>query len=432
MDVLDFVRSHAAALPDLVKFALAMAIIVGIPALSRRIRIPGVVGLLLTGVLIGPHGVGLFAEHHPIVDFLAELGKLLLMFCAGLEINLALFRQAQRRSMIFGLLTTSLPMLLGTIVGLWSGYQFVSAVVVGSLLASHTLLAASIILRLGATRLEPIVITVGATVMSDTLSLIVFAICASSYHSGFSVSTLAIQLIEIAIFVPLILVGLSRLGAYVLKKVEADESSYFVVMVGIMGVAAVLAQSINLPGIVGAFLAGLAVNAAAHEKPAKEKLEFFGNSVFIPVFFIATGFLIDPVIFFRSVAQHFTLTAGIILALLLGKWVAAEIAVRAFKYSHAARMTMWSLTLPQVAATLAAALVAYDTLNPTGQRLVDRHLLDAVLVMMLTTSILGPILTERFAPLLLRESAQPIVRENRKASGRETQTEDRGASDGAP
>ena len=409
MDVPDFIRSHAVALPHIAKFALAMAIIVGIPALSRRIRIPGVVGLLLTGVVIGPHVLGLFAEHHPIMDFLAELGKLLLMFSAGMEIDLALFRQAQRRSMTFGLLTTSLPLLLGTLVGLWSGYQFVSAVVLGSLLASHTLLAMSIILRLGATRLEPIVITVGATLMSDTLSLIVFAICASTYHSGFSISTLAIQIIEIAIFVPLILIGLSRLGAYLLKKLEADENGYFVIMLGIMGVAAVVAQSINLPGIVGAFLAGLAVNSAAHEKPAKEKLEFFGNSLFIPVFFIVTGFLIDPVVFFRSLAQHFVLTAGIILALLVGKWVAAEIAVRAFKYSRAARMTMWSLTLPQVAATLAATLVAYDTFNPAGQRLVDGHLLNAVLVLMLVTSILGPTLTERFAPALLQESPQPVL-----------------------
>ena len=284
MDFPDFIRSHAVALPPIAKFALAMAIIVGVPALSRRIRIPGVVGLLLTGVVIGPHVLGLFAEYHPVLDFLAKLGQLLLMFSAGMEIDLALFRQAQHRSMIFGLLTTSLPLLLGTFVGLWSGYQFVPAVVLGSLLASHTLLAMSIILRLGATRLEPIVITVGATLMSDTLSLIVFAICASTYHSGFSVSTLAIQIIEIAIFVPLILIGLSRLGAYLLKKMEADENGYFVVMLGIMGVAAVLAQSINLPGIVGAFLAGLAVNAAAHEKPAKEKLEFFGNSIFIPIF----------------------------------------------------------------------------------------------------------------------------------------------------
>jgi len=116
--------------------------------------------------------------------------------------------------------------------------------------------------------------------------------------------------------------------------------------------------------------------------------------------------LIDPVVFFRSIAQHFALTAGIILALLVGKWVAAEIAVRAFKYSRAARMTMWSLTLPQVAATLAATLVAYDTFNPAGQRLVDGHLLNAVLVLMLVTSILGPTLTERFAAALLQESPQ--------------------------
>ena len=194
---------------------------------------------------------------------------------------------------------------------------------------------------------------------------------------------------------------------------ESDENGYFVVMLGIMGVAAVLAQIINLPGIVGAFLAGLAVNAAAREKPAKEKLEFFGDSLFIPVFFVVTGFLIDPVVFFRSIAQHFVLTAGIILALLVGKWVAAEIAVWAFKYSRAARMTMWSLTLPQVAATLAAALVAYNTFNPAGQRLVDIHLLNVVLVLMLVTSILGPTLTERFAPALLQESPQPVPMESR-------------------
>jgi Kef-type K+ transport system membrane component KefB len=404
MDLYEFIRSHAVALPTLVKFALAMVIIVGIPAVSRRIKLPSIVGLLLTGVVIGPHGFGLFAEHAPIADFFAELGKLMLMFCAGLEINLALFRQAQRKSAIFGLLTTSIPLLLGAIVGLWSGYHFASAVVLGSLLASHTLLALQTIIRLGATRLEPIVITVGATVMSDTLSLIVFAICASTYHSGFSMSTLAKQLIEIAIFVPLILFGLSRLGAYVLKSVEDDESAYFVVMLGIMAVAAVLAQSINLPGIVGAFLAGLAVNAAAQEKPAKEKLEFFGNSLFIPIFFVVTGFLINPVVFFQSIVHHFFLVAGIILALLLGKAIAVGIVVRPFKYSRTACLVMWSLTLPQVAATLAAALVAFDTLNPAGQRLIDSHLLNAVLVLTLTTAILGPVLTESFAPRLLHET----------------------------
>jgi Kef-type K+ transport system membrane component KefB len=142
----------------------------------------------------------------------------------------------------------------------------------------------------------------------------------------------------------------------------------------------------------------LAVNAAAHDHPAKAKLEFLGKALFIPSFFIVTGFLIDPVEFVRSTVQNFPLVAGIIAALLAGKWIAAEGVGRAFGYDKAERRTVWALTLPQVAATLAAALVAYDTRNAAGQRLLDTTMLNAVLVLMLVTSILGPLLVERFAP----------------------------------
>ena len=148
-------------------------------------------------------------------------------------------------------------------------------------------------------------------------------------------------------------------------------------------------------------MAGFAVNAAVKDKPAKGKLEFLANSLFIPIFFIVTGFLIDPVVFVRSLIDNFPLACGVILALLVGKFIAAEIAGRAFHYTSAERLTVWSLTLPQVAATLAAALVAYDTLNGAGQRLVDGRLLNVVLVLMLTTAILGPVLTARFAPRML-------------------------------
>jgi Kef-type K+ transport system membrane component KefB len=257
--------------------------------------------------------------------------------------------------------------------------------------------------KLGATRLEPVAVTFGATVMSDTLSLVVFAVCVSTFQKGFSVSALAVQLIEIAIFIPLILFGLSRLGAWLLKKVSDEENAYFALMLLVMAVAAALAALINLPGIVGAFLAGLAVNAAVHDQPAKEKLKFFGDSLFIPIFFVVTGFLIDPRDFYRSVTDNIALAGAVILALLAGKWIAVQIAGRAFGYSHISRMTMWSLTLPQVAATLAATLVAYDTFDPTGQRLIDERLLNVVLVLMLTTSILGPVLTEHFTPRMVPE-----------------------------
>jgi len=407
MDLLDAIRSHVLALPDLAKFAVIVAVIVGVPRQAARIRLPAMVGLLLFGVALGPHVLGFFGEHRPIADFFAELGKLLLMFSAGLEIDIALFYRAQKRSIIFGVFTTTVPLVFGTFLGLGFGYALIPAIVVGSLLASHTLLSIPIVQRLGVIRLEPIVVTIGATVLSDTLSLIVFAVCVSIYTTGFSPEGLAIQLIEIAVFVPLILIGLSRAGSYALSKLGSDEEAHFLVMLVIMAVAGAIADKINLPGIVGAFLAGLAVNGAVKENPARAKLEFFGKALFIPSFFIVTGLLIDPVAFAADIVHHFPLALGVVVALLAGKWIATTASAHAFGYAPPARSTMWALTLPQVAATLAAAVVAYNTRNAGGDRMLDGTMLNAVLVLMLATSILGPVLTERFAPRMRDEATMP-------------------------
>ena len=357
--------------------------------------------MLLGGVIIGPYVLGFFGTDRPIADFMAELGKLLLMFFAGLEIDLGLFRRARNRSIAFGITTTVLPLVLGTAVGLAFGYAAIPAIVIGSLLASHTLLGLPILDRLGLKRLESVTVTVGATVMSDTLSLVVFAICVSISTTGFSASALALLLAEIAGYIILVLFGLSRIAAYVLGRVEDEEDAYFVLMLCIMAIAGVLADAIQLPGIVGAFLAGLAVNASARDKPASGKLDFLSKSLFIPIFFIVTGFLINPVEFVQGIIDNFPLVAGIFAALLVGKWGAAWVVGRAFGYSRDEQLTVWSLTLPQVAATLAATLVAHDTLGATGQRLLDDRMLNVVLVLVLVTAILGPVLTEHFAPRLV-------------------------------
>lgn len=399
-DAFEFIRSHALELPALAKFALGMAIIFGVPALSRLVRLPAVVGLLVSGMVLGPHVLNVFGTQRPIADFFADLGKLLLMFFAGLEIDLALFRRAQRKAIAFGLITTTVPLLLGAAVGLWFGYGTVTAVVLGSLLASHTLLGLSIVTKEGVNRLEPVTVTVGATVLSDTLSLVVFAMCVSTFERGFSAAGLARQLIEIVVFVPLLLFCVGRGGKYVLKRAEGDEQAYFVLMLGIMAAAVAVTRVVELPGIVGAFLAGLAVNSAVQQKPAKEKLEFFGNSLFIPIFFAVTGFLIDPTVFVRTIIDNFALAAAVVGALIIGKGIAAAVAARIFHYTRAAQMTMWSLTLPQVAATLAATLVGYDTLNAAGQHLIDEKILDVVFVLILVTATLGPILTQRYAPMM--------------------------------
>jgi Kef-type K+ transport system membrane component KefB len=168
-----------------------------------------------------------------------------------------------------------------------------------------------------------------------------------------------------------------------------------------MAIAGALADAIELPGIVGAFLAGLTVNASARDKPATGKLEFLSKSLFTPIFFIVTGFLINPVEFVQGIVDKFQLVAGIIAALLVGKWLAAWVVGRTFGYSRDEQLTVWSLTLPQVAATLAATLVAHDTLSAAGQRLLDVRMLNVVFVLVLVTAILGPLLTERFAPRLV-------------------------------
>jgi len=168
-------------------------------------------------------------------------------------------------------------------------------------------------------------------------------------------------------------------------------------MLSIMAIAGVLADAIQLPGIVGAFLAGLAVNASAREAPANLKLQFLGKSLFIPIFFVVTGFLIDPVEFVYGIFDNFLLVSSIIGALLAGKWTAVWLVGPANGYNLNEQLTIWSLTLPQVAATLAVTLVAHQTFNAAGQRLLDDRMLNVVLVLVLVTAMLGPILTERFA-----------------------------------
>ncbi len=420
-DILPLLRDHVLTLPSLAKFALAMIVFAGVPRLSRLAHIPEAVGLLLAGVLIGPYVLGVFGQQRPIAEFMADLGKLLLMFFAGLDIDLALFRRAQRRSTIFGLTTTTLPLLLGAGVGLLLGYSVLAAVVIGSLLASHTLLALAAVKNRGLGQSEPVIVTVGATVMSDTLSLVVFAVCLSTFTTGFSLGGIALLIGEIVAYILVVLFGLSRVAAWVLKKFEREEEGFLIVMLAVMAISGVAAQAIQLPGIVGAFLAGLAVNASARDKSAAVKLEFIAKTLFIPAFFVVTGFLIDPITFVSGIRDNFLLVAGLIGALLVGKWIAAEAVGRAFGYSPAARGLVWSLTLPQVAATLAATLAAYHTFDHAGRRLIDQSLLNAVLVLMLTTAILGPVLTDLFSSRVLEEDAgQPSASPDAPVSLRPT------------
>jgi Kef-type K+ transport system membrane component KefB len=391
-------------LPLMARFALLMMIILVVPPLCKRIRLPGVVGLLAFGVLLGPNGLEVASARATTAHDLSEIGKLLLMFFAGMEIDIDQFQRVRRKSLAFGALTFALPLLVGVAIAVAFGYGWVSAFLIGSLLASHTLLGFPIVQQLGLIRNEAVAVTIGATVFTDIAALLVLAVCLPIHTSGFAPGPLAIQIVELLVFIPLVLVGLGRLGQFLMSRTRTKEGQFCVLLI-VVALAAIGAEAIHLEGIIGAFLAGLAVNRAAQGTQAKEELEFIGNTFFIPIFFITIGFLIDLGIFFRTLRDNFALMASIVSGLVLAKFLAAQVAARGFGYSSTTAGLMWSLSLPQVAATLAAALVAYQAKDILGQRLIDEPVLNSIIVLMVVTSILGPVLTEQFGRRVAKTQA---------------------------
>src|SRR5262245_39661238 len=382
-------------LPLLARFAVAMAIILVVPALCQKVRLPAVVGLLLAGVVFGPHGLHVGPRSHEVAHFFADVGKLLLMFFAGLAIDLVQFRRPGRPPLPFGPAPLALPLAAGVLAGLLFGYGWLGALLIGSLLASHTLLGYPIVQRLGLARDEAVTVTVGATIFTDVASLMILAVCIPIHVAGFSATAFVLQIVQLGVYVPVVVFGLGGLTRRLMPRVRSTEGQFLVIFL-VVTIAAIGAEAIHLEGIIGAFLAGLALNRSVQESRAKHELEFLGNTLFIPMFFITVGFLIDVRVFAATLIANYGMVAAIVGGLILTKLLAALLARRGFGYSRDQGLLMWSLSLPQVAATLAAALVAFEARDAGGRRLIDEPVLNSVIVLMVVTSILGPILTERF------------------------------------
>jgi Kef-type K+ transport system membrane component KefB len=402
--ILEFLRQ----IPPLARFAIALMVFLTMPAFCRRIRLPGVVGLLAAGVALGPSVMNIAPKNGEVAHFFAEIGKLLLMFFAGLEIDIAQFQRVRNRSAGFGLASFGLPLLMGVGLGLAFGYAVLPALLIGSVFASHTLLGYPIVQRLGLVRNEAVTVTIGATIFTDVAALFVVAVCLPIHTAGFSLKAFSIQVVELAIYIPVVLVVLSRAAHVLMARVQATKEGQLLVMLLIVVVAAIGAEAIHLEGIIGAFLAGLAANRAIEKSEGKEVLELLGNTLFIPAFFVTIGFLIDVRVFSETIVGNLGLVCGIVATPIVAKLIAGVVTQKCFGYTRDEGLIMWALALPQVAATLAVALTAYETKDAAGNRLIDEPILNSVLVLVVVTSVLGPILTEVFGKRLV---ATPVAAE---------------------
>ncbi|MEL6400983.1 MAG: cation:proton antiporter [Cyanobacteria bacterium J06607_6] len=369
-------------------FALLLAIILPVPILFEKLRLPGLVGLLAAGIVFGPHGLTLLDPADPIMELLSDIGLLYLMFVAGLDIDMEQFQKMKYRAAGFGSLTFFIPLLVGTGLARLMGFPWAGAVLIGSLIASHSLLAYPMVSQAGATRNGAVVTTLGATIFTDIGALIVLAICISLGAGDFSLISIVGLLIGLLLYAIAILYGFDQLGRLFFKFSDDNQGNQFLFALLVIFVAAIGAEVIGVEKIVGAFLAGLAVNEVVGNSPVKEKIVFVGTVLFIPIFFVDIGLLIDVAAFFTN-PQSIIFAVLLIGGLLVGKFLAAWIAQWLYQYDRAELFTMWGMTLPQVATTLAAALVG----NRAG--LISEPVLNSVVVMMLVTAIAGPLIVKR-------------------------------------
>lgn len=392
-------------LPVLMRLMVGLSVFLLVPRISERYKIPGMVGLILVGMLGGPSGIDIWPANPTVITLFSELGVLLILFYAGMEIDLAVFKRVGGRAIAFGLATLLLPLAAGTGLGHLMGYEPNAAILIGSLIASHTLLGFPIVQKLGLATRESVLVTISGTIFTDIVALLVLAVCVQIHRTGFDEATLALQIVEVVVYAAIVLFVVGRIAEHMKRRYPADHDMQMLVLLLIVGMSSLLAEVIHLEPIVGAFLAGVAVSRSLRDTKARTHIEVVGNTLFVPAFFFMIGMSIDARETLRMLWDNQLLSAGLVAALFGAKFLAAWSVGWASGYSVLDRLNMWSLTLPQVAATLAATVVAHKTVNSAGVPLIDKPVVGGIFVLVMLTATVGPIMTGRFSEAIRRRES---------------------------
>jgi Kef-type K+ transport system membrane component KefB len=381
--------------------ALAAIVFLSVPLLFERLRVPAVIGLILAGIAIGPHGLGWLARDETMV-LLGTVGLLYLMFMAALEIDLHGFRRYRSHSVVLGLVTFAAPLAFGLTLGRVLGLGWPASLLLGSLLSSHTLLSYPVAVRLGIGKNIAVTSAVGGTIVTDLLALLMLAVSAAAAEGTLDAVFWLRLGLSFAVFSALVLVGLPRLAAWFFRRRVGGEAGDFLFIAAALLASAAAAELAGFEPIIGAFFAGLALNPLVPEgTPLHNRLQFFGDTLLMPFFLLSVGMLVDLRVFTAGAAA-WGVMLGMLAAAVGGKWLAARITRWRFGYTADEGWTVFGLSVPQAAATLALVLV--------GRRLelFDQTVLNGAILLILVTCTLGPWVVERWGRrVALREELAP-------------------------
>lgn len=372
-------------------FTILMVVILLAPLVAERFKVPDLVLLLGVGAVLGPNGLGVLERDNAITLF-GSVGLLYIMFIAGLEIDLHRFIRTRNRSIGFGMLTFSIPQLLGTLAGRYIlGFDWTASVLLASLFASHTLLAYPIASRFGLSRSEPVAITVGGTIITDTLALMVLAVIADlSKGVEFGLFFWLNIVFGICGLIVITCLGVPLVTRWFFKKVTEHGGAQFIFVLAMVCGCSYLSHYAKMEPIIGAFLVGAAFNRLIPERsPLMNRVEFVGHNLFIPFFLISVGMLVD----FKSLAgsgRAWLVLLTMVFTVIFSKYMAAWCARKIFGYSVEAGRMIFGLSVVQAAATLAAVLVGYEL------KIFDSTVLNGAIAMILVTCPLGAWYVERY------------------------------------
>ncbi len=386
-------------------FSLILFIILLSPILLRRLKIPGTIGLILSGVVIGPHGVNLLAKNSA-VDLFSTIGLLYIMFIAGIELDMNEFKKNQFKSLGFGFFTFIIPIALGLPACYYIlGYDLTASFLIASMFATHTLVAYPIVTKFGVTKNPAVAISVGGTILTDTAVLIILAIIVGSANGGLTTQFWMKLGISLSIFLLIIFLILPRIAKWFFNRMDGDKTSNYVFVLSLVFLSAFLAEVAGVEPIIGAFMAGLALNRLIpHSSALMNRLEFVGNAIFIPFFLISVGMLVDVRVILSGYTAIFV-AATLSIVALSGKWLAAFVTQIAFKYKAEQRQLIFGLSSAHAAATLAVILVGYKA------NILDENILNGTIILILVTCVVASFATESAVKKIVQNQENPDFKE---------------------
>ncbi len=382
-------------------FSLVLFIILFAPILFNRIKVPHIIGLILAGVIIGPYALNLLRRDASIVLF-GTVGLLYIMFLAGLEIDLTEFKKNRNKIIVFGLATFLLPLTTGVLASYYLlGYNFLSSLLLASMFSTHTLISYPIVSRYGVVKNRAVSLTVGGTMITDILALLILAGVAGMTKEEASSSFWVTLSISSLLFVAIVFFVFPVIIRWFFKRFD-DAVSQYIFVLAVVFLASFLAEAAGIEAIIGAFFSGLVLNKfIPHTSPLMNRIEFVGNALFIPFFLISVGMLVDVTVLVKGFGA-LKVAAVIIVVAVSTKYLAAMITKKIFKLSSSEGLMIFGLSTSHAAATLAIILVGYNIIigeSPSGEpvRLLNEDVLNGTILLILVSCAISSFAVQKAA-----------------------------------